>query len=107
MLEPAQAIPLMVQNPNLVGFILFVICFLPLLAYVIKKAESQATRHQDFTNRVMDEAKVREDRMATIINESFPRQTEVLNTINTSLVVLNQTVCDVKGRIEKGEKRVG
>ncbi len=97
----------MVQNPNLIGFILFVLCFLPLLAYVIRQAGKQAERHQEFFNRAMDDAKVREERLGILVNDTLSDQTKALVNINTTMVGMNQNLCDVKERVNDLETVIG
>ncbi|SDF62379.1 hypothetical protein [Sporomusa acidovorans] len=109
-LEPTQVIsiiPYIIQNPNLIGFILFVICFLPLLAYVVRKADKQADRQQDFFNRSMDDAKIREERLGDLVNNTLTKQTEALNNINNTMICMNQNLTDVKGRVETLEDHIG
>lgn len=109
-MEPTQVIsiiPYIVQNPNLIGFILFVICFLPLLAYVVRKADKQADRQQDFFNRSMDDAKIREERLGDLVNNTLTKQTEALNNINNTMVCLNQNVGDIKERVDVIEDHIG
>ena len=84
-MEPTQVIHIMAQNPNLIGFILFVIVFLPLLGYVIRNADKQASRQQYFFNRSMDDAKIREERLGDLVNNT--------------MVCMNQNLRDVKGRV--------
>jgi hypothetical protein len=109
-LEPTQLIsiiPYIVQNPNLIGFILFVIVFLPLLGYVIRNADKQASRQQEFFNRSMDDAKVREERLGDLVNNTLAKQTEALNNINNTMICMNQNLTDVKGRVDAIEDHIG
>lgn len=109
-MEPTQVISIIqyiVQNPNMSGFILFIICFLPLLAYVVHKAEKQADKQQDFFNRSMDDAKVREERLGDLVNNTLAKQTEALNNINNTMVCINQHVGDIKGRVDTIENHIG
>lgn len=106
-MEATQIIHIMAQNPNMIGFILFVICFLPLLAYVIRKADKQADRQQEFFNRSMDDAKVREERLGDLVNNTLIKQTKALNHINNTMMCLNQNVGDIKGRVNEFEHDIG
>lgn len=105
-LEPTL-IPYIVQNPNMIGFILFVICFLPLLAYVVRKSEKQADKQLEFFNRSMDDAKSREERLGDLVNNTLAKQTEALNNINNTMVCINQNVDDIKGRVDTIENHIG
>ncbi|CUH95862.1 hypothetical protein P22_1948 [Propionispora sp. 2/2-37] len=106
-MEAVSILPYIVQNPNLIGFILFVIVFLPLLAYVIRNADKQAGRQQDFFNRSMDDAKDREERLGDLVNNTLTKQTEALNNINTTLVGMNQNLMDVRVRVDVIEDHIG
>jgi hypothetical protein len=106
-LEPTQVINVMAQNPNLIGFILFVIVFLPLLGYVIRNADKQASRQQDFSNRSMDDAKIREERLGDLVNNTLAEQTKALNNINNTMICMNQNLTDVKGRVDTLENHIG
>lgn len=106
-MDVLSVIPYIVQNPNLIGFILFVIVFLPLLAYVIRNADKQAGRQQEFFNRSMDDAKNREERLGDLVNNTLIKQTEALNNINTTLMGLNQNVGDIKERVNVIEDHIG
>lgn len=102
-----QILPYIFQNPNLIGFILFVVCFLPLLAYVIHKSDKQADRQQEFFNKSMDDATNREERLGDLVNNTLARQTEALNKINSTMVCINQNVGDIKGRVDEIETLIG
>ncbi|TWH47806.1 hypothetical protein [Sporomusa sp. KB1] len=106
-MEPTQVINVMAQNPNLIGFILFVIVFLPLLGYVIRNADKQASRQQDFSNRSMDDAKIREERLGDLVNNTLAEQTKALNNINNTMICMNQNLTDVKGRVDTLENHIG
>lgn len=106
-MESVSVLPFIVQNPNLIGFILFVICFLPLLAYIMQQAGRQAERHQEFFNRAMDDAKSREERLGEIVNTTLADQTRALVNINTTMVTMNQNLCDVKERVNDIENIIG
>nr|WP_092069541.1 hypothetical protein [Dendrosporobacter quercicolus]NSL47510.1 hypothetical protein [Dendrosporobacter quercicolus DSM 1736]SDL92373.1 hypothetical protein SAMN04488502_1011190 [Dendrosporobacter quercicolus] len=106
-IQVISLIPYIIQNPNLIGFILFVICFLPLLAYVVRKADKQADRQQEFFNKSMDDAKVREERLGDLVNNTLAKQTEALNNINNTMVCLNQNVGEIKERVDDIEDRIG
>jgi hypothetical protein len=109
-MEPVNvigALPFIVQNPNLIGFILFILCFLPLLAYIMHQAGKQSERQQDFFNRSMDDAKNREERLGSLVNTTLSEQTRALTNINTTLVSMNQNLCDVKNRVDNIENIVG
>ena len=109
-MEPTQVVqvlPIIAQNPNLVGFILFVICFLPLLAYVVRKADKQADRQQEFFNQAMADAKGREERLGGLVNTTLAEQTKALSNINTTLICMNQNIFDVKGRVDAIESHIG
>ena len=106
-METVSVLPFIVQNPNLIGFILFVICFLPLLAYIMQQAGKQQERHQEFFNRAMDDAKGREERLGQIVNTTLADQTKALVNINTTMVTMNQNLCDVKTRVSDIEDIVG
>ena len=105
--QVVSVIPYIVQNPNMIGFILFVICFLPLLGYVIHKSDKQADRQQDFFNKSMDDAKNREERLGDLVNNTLTKQTEALNNINNTMVCINQNVGDIKGRVDEIENLIG
>lgn len=101
------ALPYIVQNPNLIGFILFVLCFLPLLAYIMHQAGKSSERQQAFFDRSMDDARIREERLGSLVNTTLCEQTKTLGNINTTMVSMNQHLCDVKNRVDIIESHIG
>lgn len=101
------ALPYIVQNPNMIGFILFVLCFLPLLAYIMHQAGKSSERQQEFFNRSMDDARNREERLGDLVNNTLCAQTQALNNINTSLCGMNAQMMSMNSRVDTIETMIG
>ena len=102
-----SALPYIVQNPNMIGFILFVLCFLPLLAYIMHQAGKSSERQQEFFNRAMDDAKVREERLGHLVNTTLSEQTKTLSNINTTMVSMNAQMISMNKRVDAIETMMG
>lgn len=94
------------SNPGIAGFILFVMVFLPLLAYVIRWAEKSTADLKTTYETVLGKADQREERLSSIINETLADTTKVLGNMATSLTMIHENMGDLTGRVESIEKNI-
>lgn len=87
------------QNPSLVGMILFV----PLFLYFLKFYSDDKQRNQQFTDSVLKQAGDREDKLHNTITSTLTEQTKVLNSMNTNLTMIHQTMNSLSERVEDVE----
>lgn len=102
----SEVISIVSTNPSIAGFALFIIVFLPLLAYVIRWAERSTDNLKKTYEKVLDKADDREARLSSTINGTLAEQTRVLSNMNTSLTLIHENMSDLSNRVEDIEKIV-
>lgn len=101
-----ELISIVSANPGMAGFILFVIVFLPLLAYVIRWAEKSTNDLKSTYENVLDKADQREERLTMVINVTLSDTTKVLGKMEQSLTMIHENMCNLTGRVESIEKNI-